>query len=211
MESQNFPLDHSGSLSTIKGEPMGALRFIALVVTLAALLILPATNRTVHSVAAIQQTQQADEANVAKTTDSTWTSGSVDLEGVPEDDTTTFTFSTTDQPDAAKSTAMPAAELTCTQPPFSEAPANGFDDETNGLIPQGKPLADCQQPVPGTFLDDKAVFEDVDEVADGLGPVYNAQSCRECHQNPVTGAISQVTELRAGLSLCNWGPRINTD
>jgi CxxC motif-containing protein (DUF1111 family) len=28
--------------------------------------------------------------------------------------------------------------------------------------------------------------------------VYNAQSCRECHQNPVTGAISQITELRAG-------------
>jgi CxxC motif-containing protein (DUF1111 family) len=28
--------------------------------------------------------------------------------------------------------------------------------------------------------------------------VYNAQSCAECHQNPVTGAISQVTEFRAG-------------
>ena len=28
--------------------------------------------------------------------------------------------------------------------------------------------------------------------------MYNAQSCGECHQNPVTGGISQVTELRAG-------------
>ena len=35
-------------------------------------------------------------------------------------------------------------------------------------------------------------------VPDGLGPVYNAQSCRECHQTPVTGAASQVTELRVG-------------
>jgi len=35
-------------------------------------------------------------------------------------------------------------------------------------------------------------------IDDGLGPVYNAQSCTECHQNPVTGAISQVSELRAG-------------
>jgi len=182
---------------------MSALRFIALAVILATLLILPATNRTVHSVAAIQQAQQADQANVAKTTDSTWTSGSVDLEGVPEDDTTTFTFSTTEQPDAAKSNTQPVAELTCAQPPFSEAPANGFDDETNGLIPQGKPLEDCVQPVPGTFLDDKAIFEDVDEIADGLGPVYNAQSCRECHQNPVTGAISQITELRAGHTVNN--------
>ena len=178
---------------------MSALRFIALAVFLAALLILPATNRTVPTVtAAFQTAQQADQANVAKTTDATYTTGSVDLEGVAEDDTTTYTFSTTETPMAAKSTQMGVVDLTCAQPPFSEALANGFDDETNGLIPQGKPLEDCAEPVPGTFEDDKAIFEEVDEVADGLGPVYNAQSCRECHQNPVTGAISQITELRAG-------------
>jgi CxxC motif-containing protein (DUF1111 family) len=39
---------------------------------------------------------------------------------------------------------------------------------------------------------------EVEEIADGLGPVYNAQSCRECHQNPVTGAGSQISEFRAG-------------
>src|SRR5439155_22503751 len=44
----------------------------------------------------------------------------------------------------------------------------------------------------------KATFEERDEIADGLGPVYNAQGCVECHQNPVTGAISQISELRAG-------------
>src|SRR5262249_24745599 len=27
---------------------------------------------------------------------------------------------------------------------------------------------------------------------------YNAQSCRECHQNPTSGGASQVTELRVG-------------
>src|SRR2546430_4151207 len=32
----------------------------------------------------------------------------------------------------------------------------------------------------------------------GLGPVYNARSCVDCHQNPVTGGNSQVSELRAG-------------
>jgi len=178
---------------------MRALRFLGLAVILAALLILPATTRTVPSVtAAFQTTQEADQANVAKTSDATYTSGSVDLEGVPENDTTTFTFSTTDTPEAARTTQTGVVELSCAQPPFSEAPANGFDDETNGLIPQGKPLEDCVEPTPGTFEDDKAIFEEVDEVADGLGPVYNAQSCRECHQNPVTGAISQITELRAG-------------
>ena len=31
---------------------------------------------------------------------------------------------------------------------------------------------------------------------DGLGPTYNAPSCRECHQNVVTGNASQLPELR---------------
>src|SRR3984957_20753947 len=44
---------------------------------------------------------------------------------------------------------------------------------------------------------DQKFFEEVEHIApDGLGPLYNAQSCRECHQTPVTGAASQVTELR---------------
>jgi len=141
---------------------MRALRLIVLAAILAALLILPASNRTVQS---FGDTLQADQANVAKTTDSTWTSGSVDLEGVPENDTTTFTFSTKEDPAAARTTTA-TASLTCAQPPISEAPAHGFDDETNGLIPQGKPVEDCVEPTPGTFEDDKAIFEEVDEVAD---------------------------------------------
>lgn len=68
-----------------------------------------------------------------------------------------------------------------------EAPA-GFDNQTNGFTPQT------------TFDLDRAAFEDREEIADGLGPVYNAQACAECHQNPVTGGISQIFELRAGHS-----------
>ncbi|MBO0725930.1 MAG: hypothetical protein J2P52_10045, partial [Blastocatellia bacterium] len=67
----------------------------------------------------------------------------------------------------------------------TEAPA-GFDNLTNGFTSQAQ------------FDADRATFEEREEIADGLGPVYNAQSCAECHQNPVTGAISQITELRAG-------------
>ena len=33
---------------------------------------------------------------------------------------------------------------------------------------------------------------------DGLGPVFNATACVDCHQNPVTGGPSQITEIRAG-------------
>ena len=61
-----------------------------------------------------------------------------------------------------------------------------FDNRTNGLLTQAD------------FDAAKATFEERDEIADGLGPVYNAQACSECHQSPVTGAISQISELRAG-------------
>ncbi|HEX3559226.1 MAG TPA: di-heme oxidoredictase family protein [Pyrinomonadaceae bacterium] len=67
----------------------------------------------------------------------------------------------------------------------TEAPA-GFDNLTNGFLAQA------------TMDADRAVFEERDDIAKGLGPVYNAQSCAECHQNPVTGGISQITEFRAG-------------
>ena len=71
------------------------------------------------------------------------------------------------------------------------------------------PAAFDNAPVPGFFAGTAAeqqaefnlvtaAFEERDEIADGLGPVYNAQSCAECHQNPVTGGISQITEFRAG-------------
>jgi CxxC motif-containing protein (DUF1111 family) len=67
----------------------------------------------------------------------------------------------------------------------TEAPA-GFDNRTNGFLSQTD------------FDAARAVFEERDNIAKGLGPVYNAQSCAECHQNPVTGGVSQVSELRAG-------------
>ena len=183
---------------------MRSLRFIFLFLIFAALLILPVANQTVQSV--VQQ--QADQANVASSIDATYTSGSVDLEGVPENDTTTFTFSTSTKPSGAvlDQPSKTAIADSCTQPPIAEAPAFGFDNVTNGLIPQGEEPPECPSPTPpptGTFLVDESVFAEVDEIADGLGPVYNAQSCRECHQNPVTGAISQITELRAGHTTNN--------
>jgi len=71
---------------------------------------------------------------------------------------------------------------------YTEAPT-GFDNQTNGLVEQK------------VFDHAKSVFEEVDDAKKGLGPVYNAQSCAECHQNPITGGISQITELRVGRLL----------
>ena len=67
----------------------------------------------------------------------------------------------------------------------TEAPT-GFDTLTNGMVTQA------------VHDGDRATFEERDDVVKGLGPLYNAQSCAECHQNPVSGGISQISELRAG-------------
>ena len=69
--------------------------------------------------------------------------------------------------------------------PFPEAPT-GFDNKSNGVVDDA------------THQADQAKFEETEAISDGLGPLYNAQSCRECHQNPVSGGISQVMELRVG-------------
>ncbi|MEO7730024.1 MAG: hypothetical protein ABIY55_03560, partial [Kofleriaceae bacterium] len=97
-----------------------------------------------------------------------------------------------DPPAAEPGTAMFSDSLTiapeATGPSLAaitEAPA-GFDNLTNGFLSQAD------------FDTARDVFEEIEALSDGLGPVYNAQSCRECHQNPVTGAGSQITEFRAG-------------
>ncbi len=45
---------------------------------------------------------------------------------------------------------------------------------------------------------ERGKFEQTEGSGDGLGPIFNVQSCRACHQNPVTGSTSQVKDLRAG-------------
>jgi CxxC motif-containing protein (DUF1111 family) len=81
-----------------------------------------------------------------------------------------------------------------------EAPA-AFDNRTNGFDPQGPAFdtIDEDTVVPlRSFNDNRFIFEEVETVADGLGPTFNAQACRECHQNIVTGGASQVAEHRTG-------------
>jgi len=48
------------------------------------------------------------------------------------------------------------------------------------------------------FAADLDVFSEEDTPANGLGPVYNSTSCKNCHQQPIAGGISQITELRCG-------------
>lgn len=86
---------------------------------------------------------------------------------------------------AACSTGPRTVSLGPPAPPPPPAPT-GFDNASNGFTDASAHRAD------------QAKFEEVEQIADGLGPLYNAQSCRECHQNPVSGGNSQIMELRVG-------------
>jgi len=70
-------------------------------------------------------------------------------------------------------------------PAYAEAAA-GFDSQSNGMLEQA------------AFEHARDVFKEQEDQDEGLGPLFNASSCGECHATPVVGGSSQVTELRAG-------------
>ena len=68
----------------------------------------------------------------------------------------------------------------------AEAPT-GFDGLTNGFVTQAE-------------MDEAAEeFTGPETIADGLGPIFNAAGCGECHLMPILGGSSQVLERRAGF------------
>ena len=78
----------------------------------------------------------------------------------------------------------------------AEAPA-GFDTpvDNSASLAHGNGMLLAQDE---TFIDDMKTFMEEDDIAGGLGPVYNARGCVDCHANPVVGGGSTVSELRAG-------------
>jgi CxxC motif-containing protein (DUF1111 family) len=68
---------------------------------------------------------------------------------------------------------------TLSESPGTQSKGNGMMDDTS-------------------FGGMQATFEEEDGIDKGLGPIYNARSCAECHQTPVTGGGSQIAEFRVG-------------
>jgi CxxC motif-containing protein (DUF1111 family) len=79
-----------------------------------------------------------------------------------------------------------------------EAPT-GFTTPTLAHDPGSQSVSNgIPEPPNDTFALDQGAFEEEDGVDTGLGPVYNARACADCHQGPVTGGVSQVVEFRVG-------------
>lgn len=89
----------------------------------------------------------------------------------------------------------------------TEAPT-GFDNLSNGFAEEfcANQAALTDSPNSPEIPADECNFEAAIEEftgpetnADGLGPIFNAAGCGECHiANPILGATSQITEKRAG-------------
>ena len=90
------------------------------------------------------------------------------------------------------------ALVTIAQQSLTEAPA-AFATPTLGQNPGSQSVSNgIAEPAGDSYALDQSVFEKRHGVDDGLGPVFNATACVDCHQNPVTGGPSQITEIRAG-------------
>src|SRR6201984_2423538 len=84
------------------------------------------------------------------------------------------------------------------QQALTEAPT-GFDTPTLVENPGSRSVSNgTAEPAGDSFALDQQIYELPHDVNTGLGPVFNARACVDCHQNPVSGGASQFTELRAG-------------
>src|ERR1700758_652858 len=85
----------------------------------------------------------------------------------------------------------------------TEAPA-GFDTPTLAQNAGSQSVSNgIAQPPGDTYVLDQTKFEQDHDASTGLGPVFNARACADCHQNPVSGGSSQFTEIRAGHNDAN--------
>ena len=106
--------------------------------------------------------------------------------------------------DGARPAKNPAPPISADEAARRRAPPRrrpGSTYLTNGYLEQGPAydaLNEGNVVALRSFNDNRFIFEEVETIADGIGPVYNAQSCRECHENVVTGGASQITEHRTG-------------
>jgi CxxC motif-containing protein (DUF1111 family) len=61
----------------------------------------------------------------------------------------------------------------------------------------GEPLAGLTPEQRARFEEGKQVFQRVFEPKNGLGPLFNGNSCAECHETPVLGGVGDEVEVHA--------------
>lgn len=82
----------------------------------------------------------------------------------------------------------------------SRSAARAQDPGVRGGSPAGGPIAGLTARQSEYFQAGKEDFEEAEEVADGLGPTLNLDSCVGCHSQPATGGTSPMTNPQVALA-----------
>src|SRR5215467_4878316 len=69
--------------------------------------------------------------------------------------------------------------------------------ETHKEPKLGEPLVELTRDQLAQFEEGKKIFQRVFTPEDGLGPLFNANSCAECHEQPVLGGVGDEIEVHA--------------
>jgi CxxC motif-containing protein (DUF1111 family) len=70
----------------------------------------------------------------------------------------------------------------------------------NGSASAGAPLPGLTPSQAAHFAEGKLDFEEVETVADGLGPTMNLDGCRGCHSQPATGGTSPAVNPQVAFA-----------
>jgi CxxC motif-containing protein (DUF1111 family) len=64
----------------------------------------------------------------------------------------------------------------------------------------GDPFSDLTPQQQADFDAGKEVFQEEEDIPEGLGPIFNGTSCAQCHSNPAVGGDSNIVETRFGTT-----------
>src|SRR5262249_33730205 len=82
------------------------------------------------------------------------------------------------------------------------APGDGDDEDVSFSAVEQEITAVAGDPLPGSaaadFAEVKAAFNTVEELADGLGPIFNEKACGNCHTQGASGGAGVQIERRFG-------------
>jgi CxxC motif-containing protein (DUF1111 family) len=83
---------------------------------------------------------------------------------------------------------------------FGFNPGGGLGGGSGGSTAFGDPLRGLAADELARFDAGRVAFEEEEDVADGLGPVFNGRSCVGCHDVGATGGGSTIVERRFGTT-----------
>jgi CxxC motif-containing protein (DUF1111 family) len=91
--------------------------------------------------------------------------------------------------------ALPVRPQESNASPAMQASSSGAKDPgvRAGSVNAGTPLSGLTSSQLQYFTDGLTRFQEVDQVANGLGPTYNSNSCGGCHAQPAVGGTSPAT------------------